>query len=282
MNRQGKPIAGDGNAEFRQPADVALDKQGDMYIVDRGNARVQKISAAGVFLRKWGTAGVGDGQFGAPEAICLDASGSVYVADTGNNRVQKFDANGGFQMKWGMQGALPGQFQSPRGVAVDAQGRLYIADAGNNRIQRFVLQGQTATADLVYGERGEEAGEFKRPSGVVAIAGSRLFTAEKVGERVQEFAVSEEGSEASLLFAGIVPDPETPDVTARVLIKALNGQAVNGGFALNPAAADILAAEVSCLFPDGAAMSFGEVVFTETAAESRAFWVGVGVISQSE
>ena len=51
---------------------------------------IQKFTATGVFVSKWGTAGTGDGQFLWPQGVAVASDGSVYVADTVNHRIQKF------------------------------------------------------------------------------------------------------------------------------------------------------------------------------------------------
>ena len=112
----GAPGSDDG--QFITPADIAVDKAGNLYVVDAGNNRVQKFDSNGKFITKWGTAGSGDGQFSAPVGIAIDSSGNVYVSD--NNRVQKFDSNGKFITNWTVS--------SPFGIAVDSGGKVYVID----------------------------------------------------------------------------------------------------------------------------------------------------------
>ncbi|MGB8164256.1 MAG: hypothetical protein WCF14_04520, partial [Nitrososphaeraceae archaeon] len=60
------------------------------YVSDIGNNRVQKFTADGQFVTKWGSSGSGDGQFNGPMGLTVDPSGYVYVVDIGNKRVQVF------------------------------------------------------------------------------------------------------------------------------------------------------------------------------------------------
>jgi DNA-binding beta-propeller fold protein YncE len=69
---------------------VAADEQGNIYVADYSNNRIQKFDNNGQFLAKWGTEGIGDDQFIHPTALTVDLEGNVYVADFGNNRIQKF------------------------------------------------------------------------------------------------------------------------------------------------------------------------------------------------
>ena len=130
----GTPGAGDG--QFSGPFGVAVDNQGDVYVVDRGNARIQKFDSTGTFLLKWGTFGTGDGQFVDPVAVAVDNRGDVYVADRVNSRIQKFDSTGTFLLKWGTGGSGDGEFGNPVAVAVNNRGDVYVAEF-DNRIQKF-------------------------------------------------------------------------------------------------------------------------------------------------
>jgi DNA-binding beta-propeller fold protein YncE len=67
-----------------------VDGQGDVYVTDTGNQRVQKFDREGNFITQWGGFGGGDGQFNFPYGIVVDARGSVFVVDSGNTRVQQF------------------------------------------------------------------------------------------------------------------------------------------------------------------------------------------------
>ena len=83
--------AGSGPSQFRGASDLAVDnRNGDVYVVDRGNNRVQRFDRDGRFISEFGSAGRGNGQFDAPYGIAIDKDGYIYVADTGNKRIQKF------------------------------------------------------------------------------------------------------------------------------------------------------------------------------------------------
>jgi len=69
---------------------IALDKTGNIFVVDKGNNCIVKFDNSGNFITKFGSFGSGDGQFNRPEAIAVDSKGNVYVMDTGNYRIQKF------------------------------------------------------------------------------------------------------------------------------------------------------------------------------------------------
>ena len=81
---------GTGAGQFGAPLDVAVASDGNVYVTEMYNFRIQKFTSAGVFVNKWGTKGTGAGQFEGAGGIAVAPDGSVYVADTQNDRIQKF------------------------------------------------------------------------------------------------------------------------------------------------------------------------------------------------
>ncbi len=76
------------NGQFNAPLGVAVDGDGNVFVVDSNNDRVQKFSSTGTYLTQWGTSGAGNGQFNYPTGVAVDSVGNVYVTDVANNRVQ--------------------------------------------------------------------------------------------------------------------------------------------------------------------------------------------------
>ena len=161
---------------------VAADVQGNFYVVDTDNNRIQKFNAAGNFVTQWGSEGSENGQFYEPWSVAVDGSGNVYVADTSNHRIQKFDTAGVYQTQWGSKGTENGQFSSPQGVAVDGQ-NVYVADTYNHRIQKFDTAGVYQTQ---WGSKGTENGQFEWPQGVAA-DGQNVYVADTSNHRIQKF-----------------------------------------------------------------------------------------------
>jgi sugar lactone lactonase YvrE len=80
---------------FNRPYDLDIDAEGTVWVADRSNDRIQRLSTSGAFLSKLGSHGLDTYQFDSPSGLTIDSSGRVLVADTSNDRVQVFvDQNG--------------------------------------------------------------------------------------------------------------------------------------------------------------------------------------------
>ena len=85
---------GSGDGELLRPAGLAVEKNGNLIVVDSGNNRLQVFTPEGKFVGKCGRAGKGQGEFNQPWGITLDKDGNIYVADWKNHRVQKLSPEG--------------------------------------------------------------------------------------------------------------------------------------------------------------------------------------------
>jgi tripartite motif-containing protein 71 len=184
---------------------VALDREGDVYVVDSANSRVLKYDSTGKFLMQWGSQGSGDGQFNMSlyydidrsGFVAVDSLGNVYVAE--NNRVQKFDRNGMFLMKWGTPGSGDGQFALALAIAIDPQDNVYVVDLYNNVVQKFDSNGKFL---LKWGSPGSGEGQFKRPAAVAIDMQGNVLVADVDTGRLQKF--DSNGKFLSQVFLGAV------------------------------------------------------------------------------
>ena len=97
---------GTKSGEFKQPCAVATDKEGNIYIADFVNCRVQKFDKLGKFTHEFGSKGTKDGLFLNPSGLAVDSNGIVAVSDWDNNRVQLFSPEGKFIGKFGSKGTF--------------------------------------------------------------------------------------------------------------------------------------------------------------------------------
>ena len=174
---------------FSRSTELALDSQGNVYIIDGGYHRVQKFDKDGNFLLMWGSPGAGDGQFifRNPPAhygnITADKAGYVYVTDH-NNRVQKFDSNGTFLMKFGRTGYGDGEFAALYGVAVDDQGNIYTTDLDRYDIQKFDGGGNFL---LKWEVPSCRPGGTSMPHNLVVNGQGQLYVTNASGNCIQKF-----------------------------------------------------------------------------------------------
>jgi DNA-binding beta-propeller fold protein YncE len=182
-------MKGDPNP-FLTPSNLALDPQGNLYVLDAGYARIQKFDRNGQFSTNWGSPGDGDGQFhffeGRFGGVAVDGQGNVFVADVNNARLQKFDSSGKFLAKWGSKGKDDGQFLEPIGVAVDSLGDVYVMDQNstNPRVQKFSGDGKFLAK---WGSFGSGNGQFLDIDGIGVDGRGNVYVADAGNERVQEF-----------------------------------------------------------------------------------------------
>lgn len=123
---------GSGPGQFNDPQGLAVDGEGRVIVVDRGNNRLQILSYDG---QSFGYVHTYTASLNAPTGVAVDAWGNIVVADTGNDRVVALDAEGNVIGEYTEPNdGYAGSFNAPRGVAVAGAGTLVVADTGNSRV----------------------------------------------------------------------------------------------------------------------------------------------------
>src|SRR5208282_3776049 len=135
--------------DFAAPTNVALDIDGNVYVTDTLNSRVEIFDAEGNFISTFGKAGDGPGYFFRPKGIAIDSDGHVWVADQSQDRVQVFNREGQLLTYIGDTHANgPGQFKALVGIAIDKQNRVFTTEQYPGRMQEFrYVTEQEATAE---------------------------------------------------------------------------------------------------------------------------------------
>lgn len=124
--------------DFSKPTNVAVDKDGNVFVVDTLNDRVEVFDADGNFIRTFGKNGDGAGDFARPKGIAIDSDGHVWVSDAMLNRLQAFTPEGQILLGLGGFGIMPAQFQAMTGVAFDQKNnRIFTAEQLLGRVQMF-------------------------------------------------------------------------------------------------------------------------------------------------
>ncbi|MGC1852879.1 MAG: amidase domain-containing protein [Solirubrobacterales bacterium] len=178
--------AGTGNGQFNHPADVAVDSNGNQWVVDGGNNRVQKFNQAGEFVTKFGSTGSANGQLSHPTSLAFDAKGNIWVTDAGNSRVQQFNEKGESLAKFGSKGTGNGQFAGagPEGIAIDPKGNIWVADTYGGRVQKFNEKGEFLK---VVGSKGSGTGQLGEPAGIDVGPNGDVWIADWQNNRVSVF-----------------------------------------------------------------------------------------------
>lgn len=215
----GDGYSGDGVAargtSLSHPFGLALDTTGNLYIADRFNHRVRKVSPAGIIttVAGNGTAGFsGDGGQAAaaslqqPTAVTLDASGNLYIAEFANHRVRKVTTAGvistfagigtaGFSGDGGAAAAAA--LNSPAGLAVSGSGEVFIADLNNNRVRKVQSNGiiVTVAGNGVGGFFGDgglaTSASLNTPLGLAVDGQGNLYIADSGNDRIRKVQVAQ-------------------------------------------------------------------------------------------
>jgi len=227
------------SATLANPAAVAYDSAGNLYIADANNHVVREVSTSGVINTVAGTGIEGYGGDGAaataaqldtPSGVAVDGSGNLYIADSHNHRIRKVSAGiittiagtgtPGFSGDGGA--ATAAELSLPSGVAVDATGNVYIADTNNHRI-REVSGGNITTIagdgeELYAGDGGSAtSAALDSPTGVAVDASGKVYIADRLNQRIREVSGGNITTLAGNSTAGFAGDGAAP--AAAVLAK---------------------------------------------------------------
>ena len=180
----GTGIKGAQPGEFSQPHFIAVNKQGEIFISDTFNARVEKFSPEGKFIKEWGKAGDGPGEFlqhGYVARIDVDNQGFVYVREFDGGRIQKFTEDGQYVATFSRRGNSPGELDEGYGLSV-IDNKLFCPDTFESRVQIFNLDGKLETI-WAPGE-GNEGEHFNHPVDIAALSTGDLVMTDWKNDRV--------------------------------------------------------------------------------------------------
>ncbi len=209
--------SGSGANQFNTLTDIFGDANGNIYLADYGNNRIQKFapgstsSSTGTTVAGGNGVGASANKFNSPIGVFVDASGNIFVADRFNHRIQKFPANStsstnGTTVAGGNgSGSAANQLSSPTGIYVDGQGNIYVADRNNNRIQRFPANSTSSTnGTTIAGGNGvgSAANQLNAPYGVYLDASGNLLVVDNGNHRIQKFPSGSTSSTNATTVAG--------------------------------------------------------------------------------
>lgn len=123
--------------DFSLPTFVAVDKDGDVYVTDTMNYRVEIFDSDGNFISQLGKHCDGPGCFAHPKGIAIDSDKNIWVADPMLDLLQAFNREGQLLGIVGGHGNLLGQFSSLDGVYIDKNNRIFTSEQYPGRVQQF-------------------------------------------------------------------------------------------------------------------------------------------------
>jgi DNA-binding beta-propeller fold protein YncE len=123
--------------DFARPGGVAVDHEGNLYVTDTLNNRVEIFDGDGKFISTFGKAGDGPGYFSRPKGVAIDGDGHIWVVDGMEDRVQVFDQEAQLLITFGGHGLLPGMFQGIVGITIDKKNRVFTSEIFPGRVQQF-------------------------------------------------------------------------------------------------------------------------------------------------
>jgi hypothetical protein len=152
FDKNGKFLRAWGQGMFKTTHFLRTDRDGNVWVTDRGDHQVFKFSPQGKLLMTLGKKGVvGENEsrdaFNGVADLVIARNGDIFIADgeSTNTRVVKYSKNGEFVTWWGGKGTEPGKFDEPHSIAIDSDGRLYVGDRRNKRVQVFDQKGKFLT-----------------------------------------------------------------------------------------------------------------------------------------
>ena len=209
-------------ASFNNPHGLALDEDGNIYVADRYNHTIRKITQDGIVSTIAGTPGVKGSRDGLgtnallnePWGLAVTKSGEVLIADTKNNKIRKIEidgtvttiaGNGDFGSEDGI--GLSASFGNPTGIECDSDGNIYVAGHSTHVIRVIDIDGNVRTIAGEANQSGDvdgigSAARFWRPYGLTLDLDGNILVADEWNHKIRK--VTPDGVVTTLAGTGVL------------------------------------------------------------------------------
>jgi tripartite motif-containing protein 71 len=177
---------GTGKGAFKEPAGLAFNAAGDLYVVDTGNGRVIEGATTGSYIATYGAPGEKEGQLTKPQAAAINSEGDVWVAASSGKSLQEFSAEG----KYLAAGTLLAV--GAEGVSIDSEGHLWVTCQEAYKFGQIDELSSTGSLLAHFAEEGAGNGQFKQAAQIIALTEGKLLVADAGNNRVQEITSKDE------------------------------------------------------------------------------------------
>lgn len=179
----------DASWEMGYPSSVAMDRDGLLYILQRGEKAdpVLVVNREGRIVRSWGK-----GLYRIPHSIRIDPAGNVWTVDAASSHVIEFTPEGEQLMDISVGGQPPAKsgfngtiFNGTTDIAFAPNGHLFISDGyGNARVLEYSRDGKRIRE---WGSAGTGPGQFHQPHGIAVDSDGVVYVADRQNGRLQRF-----------------------------------------------------------------------------------------------
>jgi streptogramin lyase len=194
-------------AQFDYPRGLAVDSKGNIYVGDRYNDTIRKVTPAGLVSTLAGMAGVpgsadgigNEARFNEPYGVAVDPAGDVYVVDSVNDTIRKITPAASVTTLAGLagnSGSTDGtgdvaRFDAPSAIAIDSAGNLYVADTDNATIRKITPDGVVSTlAGLPHSFGSTDgpgsAARFFRPTGIAVDGMGNIYVSDSNNQTIRK------------------------------------------------------------------------------------------------
>ncbi|MFO7891356.1 MAG: NHL repeat-containing protein [bacterium] len=179
---------GEGELQFKEPNAISASPDGNIYIADTGNQRIQKLNPLGEFVQEAGGFGWGGEEFDKPVSLCTRNGLDVYVADYNNHRIKRYDKDLNYLASIYTSEDVSSElkFSYPLDVTISDQGELFCLDGDNIRILKLNLN---AEPQLSFGDYDAGIGRLYEPLKMCILQSSFIYVSDRGKQAIMVFDI---------------------------------------------------------------------------------------------